>query len=172
LGSDPSPADVPSSMWTSRGPERSAVPANCSFPPTSATIDAMSSERFTLIVHARRISVVAASALLAALLPTLSSGASFPRLANPKQIPACTSALLSHHRFTEKNVKSCLSMSGKSAVSESCPRGGRGYLIGLGGWQGVPLDAVATWVFREGSPARRLTTPEYNPRQLNATMCG
>ncbi len=108
---------------------------------------------------------------LLAIAPLQAAGASFPHLANPKQIPACTSALLSHKDLTAKSVRSCLSMYGRAAVPERCSGGAKGYLIGLRGWQGIPRAAAATWGLRTGHPASRLTALEYNPEQLNAAVC-
>jgi hypothetical protein len=110
-------------------------------------------------------------ASLFAIAPIQAAGASFPNLANPKQIPACTSALLSHKDLTAKSVRSCLSMYGRAAVPERCPGRAKGYLIGLSGWQGIPRAAAATWGLRTGHPATRLTALEYNPEQLNAAVC-
>jgi hypothetical protein len=132
------------------------------------TLSGLRKTQFTISVVLGTLSV----AFLSAVLPSHAASASFPHLANPKQAPACTSALLSHKNLTARSVRTCLSMYGRPAVAEQCVGGAKGYLIGLRGWQGVPRAAAATWGIRTGNPAARLTALQYDPEQLKAAVCG
>jgi hypothetical protein len=115
--------------------------------------------------------MIAILGFLLALLPFGPAEPAFPHLANPKQIPACTAALLSHHALTSRNVNSCRSMVSSVALLEHCSGGASGYLIGLNGWQGIPRRAEGSWRLRVGHAAHRLTALSYSPRQLNAAVC-
>jgi hypothetical protein len=121
-----------------------------------------------------RIAWVIAAALLAILMlaPIPTSGAAFPQLANPKQIPSCTSALLSGGNLTKKTVGACVKMVGRAYVSERCSRDSTGYVIALRGWHGIPSGAATTWGLRVGQPASRLTALSYDPSQLRLAACG
>jgi len=115
-------------------------------------------------------SVVVAATLV--LLPTVAGGMSLTRVADPKEIPACTSALVGGHVFGKRATQSCLMMMGGSKVVERCKTGPRGYMIDLSGWRGIPLDAFGDWTFRLGHIPSRLTKPSYSPRQLYEAICG
>jgi hypothetical protein len=113
----------------------------------------------------------AAVGILLTLATAGPSGASFPHVANPKQIPTCTNALKSLKPLTSRGVESCLSMMGRSVVAERCAGGGKAYLISLHGWSGIPNSIAATYGLRVGHRAYELIAPAYGPRQLNRAIC-
>jgi hypothetical protein len=119
-----------------------------------------------------RISALGATlVMLLTLAGAGPSGASFPHVANPKQIPTCTNAVVSLKPLTSREVESCLSMMGHSVISERCAGSGKAYLISLHGWLDIPSRAAATWGLRVGHDAYELIAPAYGPRQLNRAIC-